>query len=62
MPRGGKRVLWNVLMLIAVFCSFFGGIWGIYGKVGLNWTVGIVVVFTALVAAGHVYKKSRQAS
>ena len=61
MPRGGKRVLWNVLMLIAVFCSFFGGIWGIYGKVGMTWTVGIVAVFTLLVAAGHVYKKSRQA-
>lgn len=60
MPRGGKRVLWNVLMLIAVFCSFFGGLWGIYGKVGMNWTIGIVAVFTLLVAAGHVYRKKHQ--
>ncbi|MBW7866373.1 MAG: divalent metal cation transporter [Candidatus Hydrogenedentes bacterium] len=60
MPTGGKRVLWNVLMSIAVFCSFFGGLWGIYGKVGMNWTIGIIAVFTVLVAAGHFYRKSHQ--
>ncbi|HNY85937.1 MAG TPA: divalent metal cation transporter [Candidatus Hydrogenedentes bacterium] len=60
MPRGGKRVLWNTLMVIALFCSFFGGLWGIYGKAGAFWTVCVVVVFTVLVAAGHVYRKRRQ--
>ena len=62
MPRGGKRVLWNVLMIIAVFCAFFGSLWGIYGKVGTNWTVGIIIVFTILVGIGHVYRKSQQAA
>jgi len=60
MPRGGARILWNVLMLIAVFCAFFGSIWGIYGKVGLNNTIVIVVVFSILVAMGHVYRVKKQ--
>ena len=61
MPRGFRRVVWNVLMSVATFCSFFGGIWGIWGKVGLRNTVIILVVFTVLVIAGHVYRKSRHA-
>ena len=60
MPSGGVRILWNVLMGIAVFCAFFGSIWGIYGKVGLNNTVVIIVVFSFLVAAGHIYRMKTQ--
>lgn len=59
-PTGGKRILWNVLMLIAVFCAFFGSVWGIMGKVGNLWTAIIIVVFTLLVGAGHVYRKMTQ--
>lgn len=60
MPTGGKRVLWNVLMLVAMFCAFFGSIWGIDGKVGHTWTVVILGTFTVLVILGHLYRKSRQ--
>lgn len=59
-PTGGKRILWNALMLVAVFCAFFGSIWGIDGKVGHFWTAAIIVIFTVLVALGHFYRKSRQ--
>lgn len=62
LPQGGKRVLWNVLMLIAVFCAFFGSIWGIYGKVGQRNTIIIIAVFSILVAIGHFYRKLRQAA
>jgi len=62
MPRGGKRVLWNVLMMVSLFCAFFGSLWGIYGKVGPNWTVVIVGGFTVLVGIGHVYRKRRGVS
>ena len=44
-------------MLVALFCAFFGSVWGIYGKVGLNWTIIILVLFTLLVIAGHFYRK-----
>jgi Mn2+/Fe2+ NRAMP family transporter len=60
MPKGGVRILWNVLMLIAVFCAFFGSIWGISGKVGWNNTIVIIVVFSVLVAMGHVYRVKKQ--
>ncbi len=62
MPTGGKRVLWNILMMIALFCAFFGSIWGIYGKVGPIWTVVIFTTFTVLVLLGHFYRKRRQAA
>ncbi|NLN93234.1 MAG: divalent metal cation transporter [Candidatus Hydrogenedens sp.] len=57
MPRGGKRVLWNTLMSIALFCAFFGSLWGIYGKIGGTWTLVVLAVFTVLVLAGHFYRK-----
>lgn len=62
MPTGGKRILWNILMMIALFCAFFGSIWGIYGKVGPTWTVVIFTTFTVLVVLGHFYRKRRQAA
>ena len=57
MPTGGKRVLWNVLMLVAVFCAFFGSLWGISSKVGTHWTIAIIVAFTILVGIGHLCRK-----
>jgi len=62
MPTGIKRILWNVLMLVALFCAFFGSIWGIYGKVGPTWTVVIFTTFSVLVLLGHFYRKRRQAA
>lgn len=62
MPTGIKRLTWNVLMLIALFCAFFGSIWGIWGKVGLRWTLIIIVVFSLLVAIGHVIRKRATAA
>lgn len=58
MPRGGKRILWNSLMSLSLFCAFFGSLWGIYGKIGGRWTAVVMTVFTLLVAAGHIYRKT----
>jgi hypothetical protein len=56
-PRGGKRVLWNVLMLIAVSLAAFGSYWSIrssaYPTVGYA-TVGGLFVLAGLV---HVLRK-----
>ena len=42
MPKGGKRVLWNVLMAFSCVLALVGALWSIYSKIGLTW--GIVVV------------------
>ena len=34
MPRGGKRVAWNVLMLAAAGAATFGSVWSIWSKAG----------------------------
>ena len=43
------------------WAQFIGGsIWGISGKVGWNNTIVIIVVFSVLVAMGHVYRVKKQ--
>jgi hypothetical protein len=32
MPRGGKRVVWNVLMIGATSIATFGSVWVLLGK------------------------------
>ncbi len=51
-PRGGRRVLWNVLMALAAGAAAFGSVWSLWSK--LQW-LGIVllVVFIALVVVVH---------
>jgi Mn2+/Fe2+ NRAMP family transporter len=60
MPRGGRRVLWNVLMLIAAGLAAFGSIWSITS----NWGgLGIIVViaFIALAVIVHFIRKGKTA-
>lgn len=54
MPRGGKRVLWNVLMLIAVSIAAFGSFWSIrtsdyptigYAAIGGLFLLAVIVHF-----------------
>jgi len=52
MPRGGRRVAWNVLMALAAGAAAFGSVWSLWSK--LQW-LGIVLllVFIALVVVVH---------
>lgn len=59
MPRGGKRVVWNVLMAISVILAAFGSIWSIWTKRGW-YGILAVVAFTALVIAVHVYRRLQE--
>jgi hypothetical protein len=48
MPRGGKRVLWNVLMAIAAGLAAFASVWSLWSK--LQWIgVGLILVFLGLI-------------
>jgi Mn2+/Fe2+ NRAMP family transporter len=66
MPRGGKRVIWNVLMLIATGLATFGSIWALkdknlgafpMGKVG----IAVLIVLFVIGIAGFVSKNKKTA-
>jgi len=66
MPRGGKRVAWNVLMLIATTLATFGSIWALkdknlgsfpMGKVG----IGVLAALFIIGFIGFVSKNKRSA-
>ncbi len=51
-PKGGRRVLWNILMALAAGAAAFGSVWSLWSK--LRW-MGIIllVVFIVVVVAVH---------
>jgi Mn2+/Fe2+ NRAMP family transporter len=60
-PMGGKKLLWNVLMVFSCTLASIGAAWSIYLKRGLTETVLIIGGFAVLLAIGHVYRVRRQA-
>jgi len=60
MPRGGRRLLWNVLMGIACSLASVGSLWTLWAKV--RWVgIGAFACFCALVLVVHVARKRRTA-
>ncbi len=59
MPRGGKRILWNVLMTLAAGAASFGSVWSLWSK--LQW-LGIILLisFIALCVVVHFVRKKPQ--
>lgn len=58
LPKGGKRVLWNVLMAISSSLALFASLWSIR-SLGGRYGIAAVVVFTLLVLVSHIVRKSR---
>ena len=56
MPRGGKRVLWNTLMLIAIALALLGSIYSVWSKTGIYGAIA-VGVFVALALAVEVVRR-----
>ncbi len=56
MPRGGRRVIWNILMALAAGAATFGSVWSLWSK--LRW-LGIIllVLFVALCVVVHYARK-----
>jgi Mn2+/Fe2+ NRAMP family transporter len=55
MPRGAKRVAWNILMAIAAGAAAFGSIWSLWSKI--RWLgIVIVVAFVGLALVVHVIR------
>ena len=63
MPSGGKRVLWNALMISATVIAGFASAWGLYGKsmygfpIG-NAALGLIAVMLILGGIGFMQKES----
>ncbi len=49
MPRGGKRVVWNVLMIIATGLATLGSVWALKGKMLGSFPMGKVGIGVLLV-------------
>lgn len=59
MPRGGKRVAWNVLMAIASSLAAFGSIWTLWSKLRLV-GIGVIVLFVALAIIVHIVRSKKK--
>jgi len=56
MPRGGKRVVWNILMGMATALAAFASIWCIWTKI--RWYgLAVIVTFTSLVVVVHLMRR-----
>ena len=52
MPRGGKRALWNVLMVIAIALTGFGSVYAVWSKVGWYGIAGVLAFILLAVVVG----------
>ena len=58
MPKGGKRVAWNVLMAIAILWTGFGSMYAVWSKA--HWYgMGLVGAFTLLAVVVHFARRAR---
>ena len=59
MPRGAKRVTWNILMAIAAGLASFGCIWTLWSK--FRWIgISLIVAFVALALFVHFIRSAKQ--
>jgi Mn2+/Fe2+ NRAMP family transporter len=58
MPQGAKRVLWNVLMVIATGAATLVSIWSLWSRLG-GWSIVVIVVFVGLILVVHFIRKGK---
>lgn len=59
MPRGGKRIAWNVLMGLAAGAATFGSVWSLWSRIGKR-SIIVITVFVALILVVHVARKAKR--
>ena len=60
MPKGGKRILWGVLMLVAILITGFGSFWSVWSKARWYGLAG-VGAFALLAVIVHFVRKAKAA-
>jgi len=61
MPKGGKLILWNVLMVIATAIATLVSIWSLWSRLG-KWSIAVVVAFVGLILIVHFLQKAKKAA
>jgi hypothetical protein len=59
MPKGGKRLLWNVLMVIATGIATLVSIWSLWSRLRW-WGIVVFVAFIGLVLGVHFARKNKR--
>lgn len=59
MPRGGRRVLWNVLMSLGTAVATFISVWSLWMRLRW-WGIAVIVAFVALILIVHFIRKKPQ--
>jgi Mn2+/Fe2+ NRAMP family transporter len=57
MPRGGKRILWNVLMALSTAVATFISVWSLWSRLKW-WGILIIVAFVGLILIVHFIRKA----
>lgn len=58
MPQGGKRFLWNVLMVIATGIATLVSIWSLWSRLG-GWSIVVIAIFVGLILVVHFIRKGK---
>ena len=61
MPLGGKRILWNFLMVIATAIATLVSIWSLWSKLG-RWSIAVIVAFVGLILVVHFIQKAKRSA
>jgi hypothetical protein len=65
MPRGGKRIFFNTIMLFATAVATFGSVWGLYNRSAFGFPIGNValgaLVVLLIVGVGSFISKEKAA-
>lgn len=56
-PKGGRRVLWNVLMGLACAAASFGSVWSLWSRLGYL-GIALLVVFIIVVIVVHPKRRT----
>jgi Mn2+/Fe2+ NRAMP family transporter len=59
MPRGVKRLVWNILMVIATGVTSYISMWSLWSRLGW-WSIVIVTTFIGLILIVHFIRKSKR--
>ena len=59
MPRGGMRVLWNILMVLATAMATFISMWSLWPRIGV-WSIVLIAAFVGLVLVVHVMRSAKK--
>ncbi len=59
LPRGGSRILWNVLMVLATTMASCISMWSMWPRLGW-WSIVIIAAFIGLILIVHFIRKTKR--